>query len=182
MPQSDPEPVPDADPVTTSETGSDAESGNDAAAEATPEPKTEPKTEAELAEEAEAKQRATVARFLWSCAWLTVLAGVFLISGMAQSYRSYSALATLGAVVVGLCLLALIAGYVACARTTITLRTPVLGRIDVFQVSTLVVAIAVICGLLVPATNSSALALLLPWALTYWMHGLDRVKSEARPS
>ncbi|MFF0339250.1 hypothetical protein [Kribbella sp. NPDC004875] len=176
MPQSDPEPAPDADPGTTSETGSDAESEGDATAAA------KPKTEAELQEAAEARQRATVLRFLWSCAWLTVLAGVFLISGMAQSHESYSALATLGAVVVVLCLLALIAGYVACARTMITLRTKVFGRVDVFQVSTLVVVIAVICGLLVPATNTSALALLLPWALTYWMYGLDRAKSESRPS
>jgi hypothetical protein len=42
-----------------------------------------------------------------------------------------------------------------------------------------VMVIAVICGLLIPSSNTAALALLLPWALTYWMYGLDRTKTPA---
>jgi cation transport ATPase len=171
MAQSDPghEPAPDADPGTTSAAGAETES----------EAKTEPKTEAELKAEAEAKQQLTVSRFLWSCAWLTVLVGVFLLSGMARAGGGYNVFAWLGAVVAVLCLLALIAAYAACARNKLALRTRLLGRFDVFQLSTAVVAIAVICGLLVPNRNSSALALLFPWALTYWMYGLDRTKEPA---
>jgi hypothetical protein len=162
-PGSDPEPDPTAE--AESDTGAEAEADTGA--------------EAEVEESAEAKKERTIIRFLWSCCWLTVLTGVFLLSGMLQTYKTYSALAWLGSVAAVLCLLALIAAYVACARGKLTLRTRLLGPVDLFQLSTLVVVIAVICGLLVPTSNTAALALLLPWALTYWMYGLDRTKAPA---
>jgi hypothetical protein len=176
MEQSDPghTPAPDADPGTTPEAGAETESRTEADAQ---EAKPEPKTEAELTAEAEANQQQMVSRILWTCAWLTTLVGVFLLAGMFRSGGSYSVLSWLGAVVAVLCLLALIAGYVACGRSKLTLRTRLLGPFDVFQLSTVVVLIGVICGLLAPNSNNSALALLLPWALTYWMYGLDRVKT-----
>ena len=180
MEQSDPghKPAPDADPGIASESGAETESETKAdAQEPKPEPKTEPKTEAELKAEAEANQEQMVSRILWTCAWLTVLVGVFLLTGMFRSGGSYGVLSWLGAVVAILCLLALIAGYVACGRGQLTLRTHLRGPFDVFQLSTVVVLIGVVCGLLAPNSNNSALALLLPWALTYWMYGLDRAKT-----
>lgn len=176
MEQSDPgrKPAPDADPGTTPEAGAETESQTETDAQ---EAKPEPKTEAELKAEAEAKQEQMVSRILWTCGWLTVLVGVFLLTGMFHANGSHNVLSWLGAVVAVLCLLALIAGYIACGRSKLTLRTRLLGPFDVFQLSTVVVAIGVICGLLVPNSNNSALALLLPWALTYWMYGLDRAKT-----
>ncbi|WP_371406011.1 hypothetical protein OHA10_10640 [Kribbella sp. NBC_00662] len=162
------------DPEPESTPGPDTEPTPAAEVEAD-EAKAEP--EAEVEESAEAKRERTIIRFLWSCSWLTALAGVFLLSGMLQTYKTYSALAWLGAVVAVLCVVALIAAYVACARGKLTLRTRLLGPMDLFQLSTLVMVVAVICGLLVPSSNTAALALLLPWALTYWMYGLDRTKT-----
>jgi cation transport ATPase len=162
MAQSDPEP----EPTTEAEA--------EAAATEVPE-----KTQAEKDAEAADQARRAVNRFLWSCAWLTVLVGVFLVSGMIQSDRSFGVLGWLGAVLTCACLVALTAAYVLCARDRLTLRTRVLGPFDFFQVSTVVVVVAVICGLLVPTSNKSALALLFPWALTYWMYGLDRTKKPA---
>jgi hypothetical protein len=166
-----PDPEPESMPGTDTEPSPAAEAGADAGSDAGPEAKVE--------ESAEAKQQRTIIRFLWSCSWLTVLTGVFLLSGMLQTYKTYSALSWLGAVVAVLCLVALIATYGACARGKLTLRTRLLGPFDLFQLSTVVVAIAVICGLLIPSSNTAALALLLPWALTYWMYGLDRAKTPA---
>jgi cation transport ATPase len=182
MAQSDPDPEPTA--------AADTTPAAEAADTLGDEEKTEPADESELAEvvekteaekqaEAEERSRQTVRRFLWSCAWLTVLAGVFLLAGILRSHQSLSALAWLGTALTFLSMLALIAAYVACAQDRITLRTRVLGRFDLFQVSTLGMLIAIVCGLLVPSSNKTALALLFPWALTYWMYGLDRTKTPA---
>ena len=165
------------DPEPESKPGPDTEPAPAAEAETGPESAAGTGPEAEVEESAEAKQQRTIIRFLWSCSWLTVLTGVFLLSGMLQTYKTYSGLAWLGAVVAFLCLLTLIAAYVACARGKLTLRTRLVGPFDLFQLSTLVMVIAVICGLLIPSSNTAALALVLPWALTYWMYGLDRTKT-----
>jgi uncharacterized membrane protein YdbT with pleckstrin-like domain len=133
------------------------------------------KSEAELAEEAAERARRTVRAFEWSCGWLTLIAGAFLVSGMAQA-GNFDGLAWVGAIVVIACVLALIALYVLCARDRVTLRTRLFGSVDLFQASTVVVVVAVIVGLVVPSNNHSALSLLLPWALTYWIYGMDRVK------
>ncbi|MER7246762.1 hypothetical protein [Kribbella sp. NPDC000426] len=188
MAHPDPEPEstpgPDTEPAPAAP---EAETGSEAVPEPEAETETEGETEdgtegdakgeAEVEETAEARQQRTIIRFLWSCSWLTVLTGVFLLSGVLQTIQTYGALAWLGAVVAVLCLAALIAAYVACARGKLTLRTRLLGPFDLFQLSTLVMVIAVICGLLIPSSNTAALALLLPWALTYWMYGLDRAKA-----
>lgn len=134
------------------------------------------KTQAEKDAEDAERARAAENRFQWWCAGLTVMVGVFLLAGILQSDRSLGVLGWLGAVLTYCCLIALTAAYVFCARDRLTLRTRVLGPIDLFQTSTVVVVIAVICGLLVPTDSKAALALLLPWALSYWMYGLNRTK------
>ncbi|MEV4267069.1 hypothetical protein [Kribbella sp. NPDC049584] len=176
MAHPDPEPESKPGPDTEPAPAAEAETGSEPAADTGPDAEAGTGREAEVEESAEAKQQRTIIRFLWSCSWLTVLTGVFLLSGILQTYKTYSALAWLGAVVAFLCLVTLVAAYVACARGKLTLRTRLLGPFDLFQLSTVVMAIAVICGLLIPSSNTAALALVLPWALTYWMYGLDRTK------
>ncbi|MEU8222996.1 hypothetical protein [Kribbella sp. NPDC048915] len=138
---------------------SDSESESDAEAEPKPDP--------------EEAQR-TTDRLMWTSAWLTVLVGVFLIAGLPDVGGGYGALAWLGTVVAVLGLLTLIAVYVLCARDKFTLRTRLFGPIDVFKGSTVLVAIVVLCGLLAPTGTTSALAVLLPWAITYWLYGLEQ--------
>jgi hypothetical protein len=170
MVQPDPDPKPaaaaDSEPVAGEAVDLDAVTEEDAEDEAEDE-EAEPKPDPEKAQSA-------VDRLMWTSAWLTVLVGVFLLAGMFQADRAYDTLGWLGAIVAILGLLALIAAYAACALKRITLRTKVVGPADLFQISTLVVAIVVICGLLVPSNNSAALAILLPWAVTYWLHGLTK--------
>jgi hypothetical protein len=170
MVQPDPDPKPsaaaDSEPVAEEAVDQavvDDEAGDEEADEEEAEPTPDPE-----------KARSAVDRLMWTSAWLTVLVGVFLLSGMLQADRGYNVLAWLGAIVAILGLLALIAAYAGCALNRITLRTKVVGPADLFQASTLVVAIVVICGLLVPANNSAALAILLPWAVSYWLHGLTK--------
>jgi cation transport ATPase len=190
MAQSDPEPAPEAaptpepapttEPVAATEPAATKDSAV-AKSEAKGEAKSgsgkdsEEKSEPETPEEAAERSRRSVRAFEWSCSWLTLLAGVFVIAGMYQTGGGFNALAWLGLVVVVVCMLALIALYVGCARDRVTLRTRI-GPVDLFQASTVVVVIAVVCGLVVPTGNHSALSLLLPWALTYWIYGMDRAK------
>lgn len=171
MAQSDPEPALAAEPAepTARATAADpAASETPTASEAKEPSKTGPEAEEDPAERA----RRTVRAFEWSCGWLTLLAGAFVISGMVQNDKKFTGLAWLGAIVVIICVLALIALYVGCARDKITLRTRLFGPVDLFQASTVVLVIAVVCGLAVPTDNHSALSLVLPWALTYWIYGM----------
>jgi hypothetical protein len=117
--------------------------------------------------------RRTADRLLWTSAWLTVMVGVFMIGGLFDRGDGYNALAWAGAVVAILGLGALIFTYVLCARDRITLRTHVTGPFDVFKGTTVLAAIVVICGLLAPSGTTSAFAVLLPWAVTYWLYGLQ---------
>ncbi|HEY4570768.1 MAG TPA: hypothetical protein VIH10_14935 [Kribbella sp.] len=143
-----------------------------------PESDSEPDPSEDSGHEPDPEQaKRTSTRFLWSCAWLTVMVGFFLLSDVLRGDGGYGALAWLGVVVAILCLLALIAVYVACARDRITLRTNVVGRVDVFQVATVVTVVAVVAGVLVQTRNTTSLALLLPWGLTYWLYNLDRRKT-----
>lgn len=154
---------PDPDPNASKETGTSEESGESEKSEDVPEDPAE-------------RARRTVRAFEWSCAWLALIAGGFVLSGMAQTDKNFNVLAWLGAIAVVVCVLALVALYVGCARDKVTLRTRAVGPFDLFQASTVVVVVAVICGLAVPTDNRAALSLLLPWALTYWIYGMDREK------
>jgi uncharacterized membrane protein YdbT with pleckstrin-like domain len=184
--QSDPEPAPAAGPGTTPEAAevtetevtdaADPKSGAEADSKDSKDSKdsedSKVESDAEPEEDPAERARRTTRAFEWSCAWVTLLAGAFVISGMVQNDKKFTALAWLGAIVVVVCVLALTALYVGCARDKVTLRTRLFGAVDLFQASTVVIVIAVICGLVVPTDNHSALSLLLPWALTYWIYGM----------
>ena len=116
------------------------------------------------------RARRTSIRLLWSCAVLTLLVGVFQLSGILSAADGYDVLAWVGVAVTALCLLALIAIYSACALDRLTLRTRVLNRFDLFQVTTVLLLLAIVAGILMSSTG--ALALLLPWGLSYWLHNL----------
>ncbi len=45
-----------------------------------------------------------------------------------------------------------------------------LNRFDLFQVTTVLLLFAIVAGILMSSTG--ALALLLPWGLSYWLHNL----------
>jgi hypothetical protein len=172
MAQSDPEP----ESTTEAEAEAAEKPGVPETTQAPEKTEAPEKTQAEKDAEAAERARAAENRFQWWCAGLTVMIGVFLLAGILQSDRSFGVLGWLGVVLTYSCLSALTAAYVFCARDRVQLRTQVLGPIDLFQASTVVVVIAVICGLLVPTDSKAALALLFPWALTYWMYGLNRTK------
>jgi hypothetical protein len=118
------------------------------------------------------RARRTTRRLAWACAILTTLIGVFLIADVVRSSDRYGALAWLGVALAGLSIAALIAVYVACARGRTTLGHRLVGRFTVFQLSTVPLVVAVGADILIPARNTGALALLLPWGLTYWLHNL----------
>ncbi|MGW1344772.1 hypothetical protein ACWCOV_27275 [Kribbella sp. NPDC002412] len=117
-------------------------------------------------------------RLLGTCAALTALVGVFQLAGILGGASQYGAGAWVGVVVALLAVLALIAGYGACALDRATLRTRVIGRLDLFQASTVVLLIAITAGILIPTRNTTALALLLPWGIAYWVHGLPAATSD----
>ena len=124
------------------------------------------------------RARRTSARLLWSCAGLTVLVGVFQLSGIVSGVGEYDALAWIGVVITALCLVALIAIYGACALNRTTLRRTVFGRSDLFQVTTVLLVLAIVAGVLFPTRNTISLALILPFGLTYWLHNLTASTSD----
>jgi hypothetical protein len=110
---------------------------------------------------------------LGGCAALTAMVGLFQFADLLrEDVGQYDGTAWIGVAVAGLSILALIALYGACTLNRLTLHTRVLGRLDVFQVSTVIVLVAITAGIAIPTRNTTALALLLPWGITYWVHGL----------
>jgi hypothetical protein len=105
------------------------------------------------------------------------MVGVFQLADIAREIDQYGALAWLGVAVAGVAVLALIAAFVACALERLTLRQRVVGKLDLFQVSSVVLLVAIAAGVLMPGRNTTALALLLPWGIGYWLHGLDEATS-----
>ncbi|MFI7059832.1 hypothetical protein ACIBL3_02515 [Kribbella sp. NPDC050124] len=124
------------------------------------------------------RARRTTARLLGTSAALAALVGVFQLGDIIGSAAEYGAAAWIGVVVALLAVLALIACYAACALERATLRTRVIGRLDLFQTSTVVLLIAIVAGVLIPTRNTTALALLLPWGIAYWVHGLPEATSD----
>ncbi|MDX2972302.1 hypothetical protein [Kribbella solani] len=164
---SEPEPAPAAEPVPA--TASTPDTGK--ATDTDKAPDADKPTDVDKAPDVD-KARRTVTKFLWSCGWLTLLVGVFLLSEIIQSDGKYNGLAWLGSVVAMLSVLAVAAAYVACALDRIALRTRLFGRFDLFQLITVVMLLAVVTGVLIPTEHTTALALLLPWGLSYWLHNL----------
>ena len=109
------------------------------------------------------------------CTALTAMVGVFQLGEILGGIGEYGALAWLGVVIAGLSILALIALYGACALNRATLHSRLIGRFDLFQVATALLLVAITAGVLIPTRNTTALALLLPWGITYWVHGLGAV-------
>jgi hypothetical protein len=156
-----------------------------AAADAVPEPAVEADVdgtaevdEGAVEEEAEpevdpGEARRTRTGLMWTCAGLTAVVGIFELARVVMNAKQYDVLAWLGAIVAFVALVALIAGYVLCALGRTTLQAKLIGRFDFFQVSTVVVLLAIVAGVLVVAGSTTALALLLPWGLTYWLHNLN---------
>jgi hypothetical protein len=128
------------------------------------------------------RARRTAGRLLVGCAGLTAMVGLFQIGDILRGLEQYGGMAWLGVIVATLAVLALIALYGVCALNRATLHTRVLGRLDLFQVSTVVLLVAITAGILIPTRNTTALALLLPWGITYWVHGLGAVTSDASTS
>ncbi len=106
------------------------------------------------------------------------MVGLFQLADLLrEGVDQYGAAAWIGVVVAGLAVLALIALYGACMLDRATLHSRVIGRLDLFQVSSVVVLIAIMAGIVIPTRNTTALALLLPWGITYWVHGLGAPSS-----
>jgi hypothetical protein len=110
------------------------------------------------------------------------MVGVFQLADILREIDQYGALAWLGVVVAAFAELTLIAAYVACALERMTLRQRVVGQLDVFQVSAGVFLVALVAGVLSPGRNTTTLALLLPFAITYWLHGLEAAGTESASS
>jgi multisubunit Na+/H+ antiporter MnhG subunit len=119
------------------------------------------------------RARRTAARLLGACAALTALVGMFQLADILRDADRYDTGAWIGVLVALIAILALIAVYGACALNRATLRTRMLGRLDLFQLSTAVLLVAITAGILIPTRNTTALALLLPWGISYWVHGLE---------
>ena len=110
------------------------------------------------------------------------MVGLFQLADVLREIDRYGVLPWLGVVVSGLAELVLIAAYIACGMGRLTLRQRVVGRFDVLQVSALVFVVAIAAGLLSPGRNTTALALLLPFGISYWLHGLEGAASESAAS
>jgi phosphotransferase system glucose/maltose/N-acetylglucosamine-specific IIC component len=110
------------------------------------------------------------------------MVGVFQLADILRSADQFGGSAWLGVVVAGLAVLTLIAIYGACTLNRATLHTQVIGRLDLFRLSTAVLLVAITAGILIPTRNTTALALLLPWGITYWVHGLGAVTPDAANS
>jgi hypothetical protein len=117
------------------------------------------------------RARRTTRRLLWACAVLTVFVGAFQLSGILRSAGEYDALAWIGVVVTAVCLAGLVIIYAACALDRLSLAARV-SRVDLFQVTTVLLLVAIVAG--IATRSTTALALLLPWGLSYWLHNLPR--------
>ncbi|WP_433163805.1 hypothetical protein [Kribbella sp. CA-247076] len=139
-----------------------------------PTPDADPKPDGPDVEDA----RRTTGRLLAGCAALTGLVGVFQLGEIIDGADEYGAAAWAGVIVGFLALLGMIALYGACALDRATLRTRLIGRLDVFRLATVLLLVAVAAGVLIPTRNTTALALLLPWGISYWVHGLETPTSD----
>jgi hypothetical protein len=121
--------------------------------------------------------RRTSARLLLGCAALTAMVAIFQLGEIVQGADQYGGGAWLGVAVAGLSILGLIALYGACALNRATLRSRLIGKLDLFQVATVLLVVAIAAGILIPTRNTTALALLLPWGIAYWVHGLGEAST-----
>ncbi|GAA1540479.1 hypothetical protein [Kribbella lupini] len=119
--------------------------------------------------------------FYWVCAVACLLTGVFLVADVAQSSSRYTATAWVGVALAAVLILGLTALYAACARGRVDLRQVLAGNFTLFHASTIAVVAAVGADILIPDRDTGALALLLPFGITYWLYNLKPAEPEAKP-
>ncbi|MFC9694361.1 hypothetical protein ACFTSF_37805 [Kribbella sp. NPDC056951] len=115
----------------------------------------------------------------WVCAAVTVVIGAFQYSHSLSGTGGLNALAVLGLIVMTVLELALAGIYALCALERTDLHQRVYGRLDLFQAMTILFVAAVLVGVLIPPRTSTALGLLLPFGIAYWLYHLKSAeKSE----
>lgn len=125
------------------------------------------------AEQSPERAQRIVTRLFWGCAALTLMVGVFLAVDVVKA-DSYKPLAWLGVALSAIAILGLTALYCGCALGRVDLGRVVVGKLNLFQLSTLGLVLAVGADILIPDRNTGGLALLLPWGITYWLHNLNQ--------
>lgn len=125
-----------------------------------------------------ARAQRTTRRLLWACVVLTTFVGVFLVADVVRSSPEYGVPAWFGVVLAGLSIAGMIAGFAACALGRLTLNQSVIGKLTPFQVSTVLLVVAIGADILIPDRDTGGLALLLPWGIGYWLHHLTAATSD----
>ncbi|WP_405063037.1 hypothetical protein OG474_15745 [Kribbella sp. NBC_01505] len=142
-------------------------------APADPEPDVEPQPDP-----VRAKQ--TKNGLYWVCAGVSLVVGAFQYSHTLGSVDGFDVRAVVGLLVMTLCLLGLAVVYALCALGRTELRRRVFDRFDLFQVSTVLLVAAVLVGVLIPPRTTTALGLLLPWGIGYWLYHLAAQQAAER--
>lgn len=114
----------------------------------------------------------TRTRLYWLCLVFCVFVAYFLAADIVRSAGQYGAGAWVGVGLSVLTIGSLAACYLACAVGRLRLDQVVVRSLTVFHVSTLCVVTAVFADILIPHRDTGALALLLPWGISYWLHNL----------
>jgi hypothetical protein len=117
-------------------------------------------------------------RLLWACVVLTTFVGVFLVADVVRSSSEYGVPAWFGVGLSGLSIVGLIVAYAACGLGRLTLNQSLIGKLTVFQLSTVGLVVAIGADILIPDRDTGGLALLLPWGIGYWLHHLTAVTSD----
>ncbi len=118
--------------------------------------------------------------FYWVCAVVCLMIGVFLVADVTQSSSRYTATAWIGVALAAVLILGLTALYAGCARGLLDLRRVLVGNFTLFHASTLAVVGAVGADILIPDRDTGALALLLPFGITYWLYNMKPAEPEAK--
>ena len=125
-----------------------------------------------------ARAQRTTRRLLWACVVLTAFVAVFLVADVVRSSPEYGVPAWCGVVLAGLSIVGLTAGYAACALGRLTLNQSAIGKLTVFQLSTVLLVVAIGADIFIPDRDTGGLALLLPWGIAYWLHHLTAATSD----
>lgn len=117
--------------------------------------------------------------FYWVCAIACLLIGLFLVADVVQSSSRYGATAWTGVALSAVLILGLTALYAGCARGLLEMRQVLVGNFTLFHASTLAVVAAVGADILIPDRDTGALALLLPFGITYWLYNMKAAEPKA---
>ena len=125
------------------------------------------------------KVQRTTTSLLWTSSVLCLVIGLFLVADITSSHGKYGPLAWVGVGLSTLMILALTATYAACALNRLQLTQLLIGRLTLFHATALCLVTAVGADILIPERDTGALALLLPWGITYWLHNLKPTPTDA---